>query len=151
MIDEIIKAVKSGHKILIAGNGGLAAESEHFAAELTGEFAYKVYIPCIALCSNSSQLTALANDIGYDNVFSHLVRVLGNKGDVFIGMTTSKSMNILNACIAADSMGLNSVLLDGNVLAGKDTAEKQEFAIKHLHKLARMIKKEIHDSSGSQS
>jgi D-sedoheptulose 7-phosphate isomerase len=145
MIDEIIKAVKSGHKILIAGNGGLAAESEHFAAELMGEFAYKVYVPCIALCSNSSQLTALANDIGYINTFSHLVGVLGNEGDVFIGMTTSHAPNILKACTMAENKGLYSILLDGDVLGGKDVAEKQEFAIKHLHKLARMIKKEMYE------
>jgi phosphoheptose isomerase len=147
MIDIILDAVKKGHKILIAGNGGLAAESEHFAAELMGQYAYDVYIPCVALTSNSSLLTALANDIGYANVFSHQVSVLGVPGDVFIGMTTSKSQNILLAHWKAEDMGLHSFLLDGTVLVGKDVAEKQEYAIKHLHELARLIKKEMHGIS----
>jgi D-sedoheptulose 7-phosphate isomerase len=146
MIDEIIEAIKSGHKILIAGNGGLAAESEHFAAELVGQFAYPVYIPCVALTANSSLLTALANDIGYEQVFAHQIEVMGNKGDVFIGMTTSHSRNIERACEWAESKGLISLLLDGDVLVGKDVAEKQEYALKYLHKLARLLKKELYDT-----
>jgi D-sedoheptulose 7-phosphate isomerase len=146
MIEEIIKAVKSGHKILIAGNGGLCATSEHFAAELMGKFAYDVYIPCIALTANSSLITALANDIGYQDVFQHQIDVLGNEGDVFIGMTTSHSKNIVRACDWAEAKGLVSILLDGDVLIGKDTAEKQEYAIKHLHELARLLKKEMYEN-----
>ena len=146
MIDAVIKAVKSGHKILIAGNGGLAAESEHFAAECMGEYAYPVYIPCIALTANSSLLTALANDKDFVNVFSHQISVLGNPGDVFIGMTTTRSPNIVKAYVEAEKKGMIVVELDGKFLIGKDVAEKQEFAIKHLHELARLLKKEMYEN-----
>ena len=143
MLKTLYEAVKSGNKILIAGNGGLAAESEHFAAELVGQYAFPVYIPCIALTANSSLLTALANDIGYENVFSHQVKVLGNKGDIFIGMTTTHSQNIINAGIMALSMNCKVILLDGDKLKGKGVARKQEYAIKLLHKLAYDLKEKL--------
>ncbi len=126
--------------IFIAGNGGLAAESEHFAAELMGKFHSDVYIPCIALTANSSLVTALANDIGYENVFAHQIRVLGNKNDTFIGLTTTSSENIMKAVVAAKEIGMQIILLDSNVLKGNDVAEKQEYAIRLLHKMAREIK-----------
>ncbi len=147
MIDAVIKAIKTGHKILIAGNGGLAAESEHFAAELVGTYAYPVYIPCIALTANSSLLTALANDIEYVNVFSHQIDVLGKEGDVFIGMTTTRSPNIIQAYVKAKEKGLFVVEMDGKMMVGKDVAEKQEYMIHWLHGLARELKKEIYESS----
>ena len=81
--------------IFVAGNGGLCAEAEHFCAELMGKYAFDVYIPCITLTCPSSLITALANDIGYENVFAHQLEVLGNTGDTFIGLTTSHSKNIL--------------------------------------------------------
>ena len=126
--------------IFVAGNGGLAAESEHFAAELMGKFYSDVYIPCIALTANSSLITALANDIGYENVFSHQIQVLGSKDDTFIGMTTTASENILRAVDVAKEIGMQVVLLDGKTLKGNDVAEKQEYAIRLLHKMAREIK-----------
>ena len=128
--------------IFIAGNGGLAAESEHFAAELTGKYAYDVYIPCIALTANSAQLTALANDIGYENVFAHLLSVMGNEGDTFIGMTTSHSQNVLKAVEMAKQKKMNVILLDADTLLGETVEAKQEYAIKYLHKLARGMKLE---------
>jgi len=143
VIDILYEAVKRGNKILIAGNGGLAAESEHFATELVGQFAFDVYAPCIALTTNSSLITALANDMGYENVFMHQVAVMGNKGDVFIGMTTSHSRNIIRACDWAEAKGLEVILLDGDVLVGEGTAEKQEYAIHLLHKLAYDLKERI--------
>lgn len=143
MIDILYKAIRGGHKILIAGNGGLAAESEHFATELVGKYAFDVYIPCLALCSNSSLVTALANDLGYENVFMHQIDVMGNEGDVFIGMTTSHSRNIIRACDWAEAKGLEVILLDGDVLEGNGTAEKQEYAIHLLHKLAYDLKEKL--------
>ena len=128
--------------IYIAGNGGLASTAEHFAAELTGKYAYDIYIPCISLTANSAQLTALANDIGYENVFAHLLEVMGKHGDTFIGMTTSHAPNILKAVEVAKKKGMKVILLDADNLKGKDTAEKQEYALKYLHKLARKMKLE---------
>ena len=132
--------------IFIAGNGGLAAESEHFAAELMGKFAFDVYIPCIALTANSSLVTALANDIGFENVFSHQLEVMGKPGDTFIGMTTSHSKNIIQAAIAAEGKGMEVILLDGDKLPGDNVASKQESALKFLHKLAYDMKKGIYDN-----
>src|SRR3990167_3683156 len=104
--------------IYICGNGGLAAEAEHFAAELTGTFAFPVYIPCVALTANTSQLTALANDIGYENVFAHLINVQGKPGDTFIGLTTSHALNILKAAKIARKKGMQVLLWDADVLKG---------------------------------
>ncbi len=143
MLNLLYEAVKSGHKILIAGNGGLCAESEHFAAELMGKYAFDVYVPCIALTANSSLLTALANDIGYQDVFQHQIDVLGSEGDVFIGMTTTASKNIIRACDWAEYKGLKVILLDGEHLAGNGVAEKQEYAIHLLHKLAYDLKEKL--------
>ena len=143
MLKTLYEAVKSGNKILIAGNGGLAAESEHFAAELVGQYAFPMYIPCIALTANSSLITALANDIGYENVFSHQVNVLAKSGDVFIGMTTTHSANIMKASLMALSMNCKVILLDGDKLKGKGVAKKQEYAIKLLHKLAYDLKEKL--------
>ena len=131
--------------IFIAGNGGLAAESEHFAAELMGKYAFDIFIPCIALTTNSSLITALANDIGYENVFSHQIEVLGQKGDTFIGMTTTHSKNILKAVEVAKQKGMCIILLDGDRLLGEDVAEKQNYAIQLLHKMAFEMKKERYE------
>lgn len=130
---------------LIAGNGGLAAEASHFAAELTGKYHKDVYIPCIDLGANGAQLTALTNDIGWGNVYAHLVEVFGKKGDTFIGMTTSRAENILRACDAATGRGMEIILLDKDALRGSSTAEKQEYALRYLHELARQIKDSVYE------
>ena len=136
----IAEAIRKGKKVLICGNGGLAAEAEHFAAELMGTFAYETYASCIALTTNSALITAIANDMGFENVFSHQVNVLGQEGDVLIGMTTSASVNILRAMEAGRERRMRVFLLDRNVWAGDDTAEIQNEAIKFLHKLALEVK-----------
>jgi D-sedoheptulose 7-phosphate isomerase len=128
--------------IYVAGNGGLAAESEHFAAELMGKYAFEIFIPCISLTGPSSLITALANDIGFEYVFSHQLGTLGQMGDTFIGLTTSHSKNILNAVEVAVEKGMKVILLDGDTLQGVTTAEKQEYAVKYLHKLAYEMKRE---------
>ena len=129
--------------IFIAGNGGLAAEAEHFAAELMGKFASDIYIPCIALTTNSSLITALANDIGFESVFAHQLEVMGGKGDTFIGLTTTHSKNILKAVEVARKKEMTVILMDGDILKGMDVAEKQEYALKELHLFARKLKENI--------
>lgn len=152
LIDTIVKCHKNGGKILICGNGGLAAESEHFAAELVGKFAFDVYVPCYALTTNTSLITALANDIGFENVFAHQVRTLGRKGDVLIAMTTSRSPNIVKALEVANEQGLVTVVVCGIdsgefgadfafTMQGEGTATIQENAIKFLHQLAYDVKR----------
>ena len=152
-VNAIVKAYWVDKKILIAGNGGLAAESEHFAAEMVGKFGFDVYLPCLPLTSNSSLVTALANDLGYEYVFAHQVAILGQRGDVFIGMTTSQSKNIVKAEEVARNSGLTTVMICGQKsdvkgdyilrMDGEDVAQIQNNAIQYLHALAYSVKREM--------
>ena len=108
----MIQAIENGNKIFFFGNGGSAADSQHLAAELVG----KMYIegrralPAIALTTDSSNLTALGNDMGFEAVFSRQVEALGKSGDVAIGITTSgQSPNVLAAVKTARRMGLKTI------------------------------------------
>jgi len=154
LIESIVSSCKNGGKILICGNGGLAAESEHFAAEMVGKYAFDVYVPCVALTSNTSLITALANDIGFEEVFAHQVKTMGKKGDVLIAMTTSRSPNIVNAIQDARKGGLVTLVVCGSnsgefgadytmVMQGDNTATIQETAIKYLHRLAYEVKRRL--------
>lgn len=117
MAGAIIAALRKGNKVLFAGNGGSAADAQHLAAELVGRFAYdRPGLPAIAVTTDTSALTAIGNDYGYDQVFSRQVEALGVRGDVFIGITTSgKSPNILKALEAARSRGVTTVGWTGRV------------------------------------
>ena len=115
--DILANALKQGNKILIAGNGGSAADCQHFAAEfvvrLTSDNNRRA-LPAIALTTDTSILTAASNDYGFDKIFSRQVEALGASGDIFIGLTTSgKSPNILAAFKAAKSRGLFTLGLFG--------------------------------------
>lgn len=140
VVNEIVGVLKQGNKVLICGNGGLAAEAEHFAAELVGKFGSPVFLPCIALTGPSSLITALANDFGYEEVFAHQVKVLGNPGDCLLGLTTSASPNILKALQTAKAKGLKYYLIDSDMIPGETVGEKQQSAIALLHDLARKVK-----------
>ncbi|MBI2058071.1 MAG: SIS domain-containing protein [Candidatus Yanofskybacteria bacterium] len=101
----MITALKSGNKILTAGNGGSAADAQHFAAELAGKFIYeRKGLPAMALTANSSIVTAIGNDFGYENVFSRQIEGFGRQGDVFVGISTSgNSQNLIQACPSANT------------------------------------------------
>ena len=87
---EIVRALRSGKKLVVFGNGGSAADAQHFAAELVGRFEKeRPGLPAIALTTDTSAITAIANDFGYDDVFSRQVRALVQPGDVVIGISTS--------------------------------------------------------------
>jgi phosphoheptose isomerase len=133
---SIADAYKRGNKVLICGNGGLASESEHFAAELMGKYGRDIFIPCIALTGPSSLITAISNDMGFEKVFSHQVKILGQTDDIFIGMTTSASKNVIDAIIQASENGLNYYLIDRSSICGTTVAEIQENIIKFLHQVA---------------
>ena len=137
--------------IFICGNGGLASHAEHFAAELMGKFGYDVYIPCLSLTCNSALITALANDLGFEYVFSHQLEVLAKKGDTLIVLTTSKlskdnkhSLNLYNAVQTAYNKKMKVILLDQDNLQGETTAEKQNWALAFLHNLALELKRNLH-------
>ena len=111
-----IKSLNAGGKILLAGNGGSAADAQHIAGEFVSRFAFdRPGLAAIALTTDTSILTAVGNDYGYEKLFSRQIQALGNKGDVFIGYSTSgKSPNILKAFTEARAKGLVCVGLTGN-------------------------------------
>jgi D-sedoheptulose 7-phosphate isomerase len=113
--DVIAKAIKSKRKLLIAGNGGSAADAQHIAGEfLSRLFFDRQPLPAIALTTDSSVLTAVGNDYGYERVFERQVLGLGQSGDVFLGISTSgTSPNILRAFEAARSIGLTTLGFTG--------------------------------------
>lgn len=108
-------ALKRGNKILICGNGGSAADSQHFAAEIIGRFENERNAwPAIALTTDTSVLTAVANDYAYERIFQRQVEGLGRKRDVLIGVSTSgNSLNIINAVNAAREKGMITIALTG--------------------------------------
>jgi len=111
----ITSTIKSGNKVLLAGNGGSAADAQHIAAELSGRFVKdRKALPGIALTVDTSALTSIANDYGYEHVFSRQVEALGSAGDLFIGISTSgNSQGILNAFDAAKKLNCKTLGLSG--------------------------------------
>ena len=114
-VQAILACVTSGGKVLACGNGGSAADSQHFAAELVGRFEReRPGLPAIALTTDTSALTAIANDYDYDRVFSKQVEALGNAGDVLLAISTSgNSKNIVEAMKAAQARNLVVIALTG--------------------------------------
>lgn len=112
----LVNCLNNGGKILLAGNGGSAADAQHIAGEFVSRFAFdRPGLPAIALTTDSSILTAIGNDYGYELLFVRQIQALGNPGDVFIGYTTSgKSPNILRGFQEAKKRGLICVGLTGN-------------------------------------
>jgi D-sedoheptulose 7-phosphate isomerase len=112
---EIARALKNGNKLLLAGNGGSAADAQHIAAEIVGRYKLeRAAWAALALTTDTSALTAIANDYGYEDVFARQVQGLGQRGDVFLGLTTSgRSPNILAALKVARDKGLVTVGFTG--------------------------------------
>lgn len=108
-------AFRRGNKVLIAGNGGSAADAQHMAAEFVARFEFdRPGLPAIALTTDTSALTAIGNDYGYERLFSRQVEALGREGDVFIGISTSgNSRNVLKAMEVCKERGLIRVALCG--------------------------------------
>ncbi|EBH4178609.1 D-sedoheptulose 7-phosphate isomerase [Campylobacter jejuni] len=112
---EVIKAYRNGNKTLLAGNGGSAADAQHIAGEFVSRFYFdRPGIASIALTTDTSILTAIGNDYGYENLFARQVQAQGVKGDVFIGISTSgNSKNILKALELCKQKGIISIGLSG--------------------------------------
>ncbi len=112
----LITALRSGHKILLCGNGGSAADAQHIAAELTGRYEVKNRraLPALALSTDSSAVTAISNDLGFERVFARQVEAHGQAGDVLIGISTSgQSPNVIAAVEQAKQQGLRTIGLLG--------------------------------------
>jgi D-sedoheptulose 7-phosphate isomerase len=152
--EMIISAIKNGKKVLIAGNGGSAADAQHIAAELSGRFVkHRKALPGIALTTDTSALTAIANDYGYEHVFSRQVEALAQEGDLFIGISTSgNSPGILNAFESAKKLNCHTLGLSGrdggkmnglcdlNIVVPSDiTARIQEMHILIGHILCKAV------------
>jgi D-sedoheptulose 7-phosphate isomerase len=112
----LVNALKQGYKALLFGNGGSAADAQHIAAELVGRFAFdRPALPALALSVNTSCVTAIGNDYGFDQVFSRQLEALARAGDIAIGISTSgNSANILRAMSTAREMGLRTIALTGS-------------------------------------
>jgi len=153
-----VETLKSGNKILLCGNGGSAADAQHIAAELVGRYkSERRGLPAIALTTDTSALTAISNDYGYDRVFDRQVEALANKGDLLIGISTSgNSANILSALQAAKDLGCNTLGMSGKdggkmndicdinlIVPSDDTPRIQEMHILLGHTICQIIDNEL--------
>ena len=113
--DLIGRAIKSGNKLMICGNGGSAADAQHVAGEFLCRFCRdRAPLPAIALSTDTSVLTSISNDYSYDQVFSRQIEALGKSGDVLLGISTSgNSKNVFQAFQVAKEMGIQTILLTG--------------------------------------
>ena len=152
--EQLAQAIKLGKKVFIAGNGGSAADAQHFAAELTGRFLKeRSSLPAIALTTDSSAITAIANDYGYKNIFSRQLEGLSNEGDIFIGISTSGNSDSINcAGEFCKNHGITSIGLLGRnggdaasifdssiIVPSFNTANVQECHILILHFLCMIL------------
>ena len=119
-VNLIVTAFQNGNKVLFCGNGGSAADAQHLAAEFSGRFyTDRDALPSEALHCNSSYLTAVANDYSYDVIYSRLIKGIGNKGDVLVGLSTSgNSKNIINAFEVAKEKGMTTIAFTGSTGGG---------------------------------
>ena len=110
-----IKCLEEGGKILIFGNGGSAADAQHIAAELVGRYkTTRKGLPAIALTTDTSAITSISNDFGFEHVFDRQVEALANSGDVLIGISTGgTSTNVINAITLANNLGCNTIGFSG--------------------------------------
>jgi len=158
--DRLVDVLQSGHKIMVCGNGGSAADAQHMAAELMGRFALeRRAFPVIALTTNSSMLTAWANDYSYTTVFARQVEALAQAGDALIGISTSgNSQNILRAIEAAKSRMVHTIGLTGGggrladvadlclCVPSHSTPRIQEAHITVIHILCALIEEKLGQS-----
>lgn len=126
VVDRCVAALKRGNKILFAGNGGSAADAQHWAAELVSRFNYdRPGLPGIALTTDTSALTAIGNDYGYERLFARQIEALGRKGDLLFAISTSgNSKNILLGIDTARAAGIDVIGFTGRkggAMAGRCT------------------------------
>jgi D-sedoheptulose 7-phosphate isomerase len=125
--NRVVESIRAGGKIMFCGNGGSAADSQHLAAELVGRQNYnRAPAAGLALTVDTSALTAISNDYGYETVFSRQVEALGNAGDVLIGISTSgRSLNVVRAIEAAKAKAITTVSFTGHMSRDMGIADIQ--------------------------
>ena len=157
---KIIQAFKDGNKLLLCGNGGSASDAQHIAAELSGRF-IKERKPLYAeaLHVNSSYMTAVSNDYGFESTYSRMLEAIGKKGDVLIALSTSgNSENVINAVKMANSLGMLSVGMSGAmggkikdlcqhniIIPSSNTPRVQEVHILVGHIFCQIIEEQLFD------
>ena len=155
--EAIVASLRQGGSVLVFGNGGSAADAQHFAAELLGRYERERRAwPAMALTTDTSALTAIGNDYGFDRVFARQLEALGKKGDVAIGISTSgNSPNVLRALETANERGLITVALTGrggqagslaahHIAVQEDrTARVQEVHATVLHVICELVEKDL--------
>lgn len=165
-INMIISAYKAGGKVLLIGNGGSAADAQHIAAELVGRFKLeRMALPAIALTTDTSILTSIANDYKYENVFSRQVEALANNEDILIAITTSgNSINVLKAVEMARSKNVKVIGLTGRdggklkdmadmtiMIPSDNTPRIQEAHITIGHIICNLVEREFFNENSSIS
>ncbi|MCS6957936.1 MAG: D-sedoheptulose 7-phosphate isomerase [Aquificaceae bacterium] len=150
----IAKALKDGNKVLLFGNGGSAADAQHIAAEIVGRFKKeRKPLPAIALTTDTSILTAVGNDYGFESIFERQIQALCTPGDIAIGITTSgESLNVIKGLMKAHDLGATTVAFTGRnggkvvdiahysfVVPSYDTARIQECHITLGHVICEVI------------
>ena len=160
----IAKAIRAGGKVLTFGNGGSAADAQHFAGELVGRYYFhRAALPAISLTVNTSNLTAIANDYSFDRVFARQVEALGSPGDVAVGISTSgRSPNVIAALREARGMGLATVGLTGErggsmkadvdvclAVPSSDTPRIQEAHIAAIHIICELVERDLCETDNS--
>lgn len=156
--DLLLATLRAGRTVLVAGNGGSAAEAQHFAAELVGRFKReRAPYPVLALTTDSAVVTAVANDYGYDQVFARQVAAIGRLGDLLVAISTSgESENLLRAAVVARQRGLGVVAIIGDHdcrlarladrtvrVPAADTALAQELHVIVTHVLCDLVEAEL--------
>jgi D-sedoheptulose 7-phosphate isomerase len=164
--EMVVACFRNGGKLMLCGNGGSAADSQHIAAEFVNKFYMpRPALPAIALTTDSSNLTSIGNDSSYDEVFSRQVEALGRKGDLLIGITTSgNSPNILRAFAAAKKAGVATIGLLGRdggpaakacdhavIVPDKTTSRIQEVHITVGHILCGIVDRELYGTPAKDS
>jgi len=152
--EKIAISIKNGNKLMLCGNGGSAADSQHIAAEFVNRFLIERRpLPAIALTTDSSILTSIGNDYSFEDIFSKQVRALGKSGDILIGISTSgSSRNVINAIKVAKEMEIYTVAFSGGEggelsevsdmsfnIRGKNTARIQETHIFLGHVICELV------------
>ncbi|MDQ2953851.1 MAG: SIS domain-containing protein [Pseudomonadota bacterium] len=160
--EKIADALRAGGKLMLAGNGGSAADAQHIAAEFLSRFAVdRDPLAAIALTTDTAALTAIGNDYGYEHVFERQLRGLGRKGDVFIALSTSgRSANVLAALKAAREIGITTIgftgtggtamqpLCDLMLIAPSDqTAIIQQIYMTAAHAICAMVERDVSKAS----
>lgn len=157
LVDDCLTTLKSGGKVIFCGNGGSFADSQHLAAEFVSRLRFdRSPLASVALGTNSSNMSAIGNDYGYDQVFKREILALGSNKDVFIPISTSgNSSNVIEAIIAANDMGINTIAFTGGnggkmaelcdcvVVPSYSTEKIQEVHIMLGHILCYLIEEKI--------